>query len=108
MGLATRFDSLAKEFWAPYDKPTPNCEADDELYTLWWNVAEHELIPATTHGPLQCGCRYSREHYVGSVVLGRCNWCRKPSAILKQCARCRDVLYECSLLSCLPELVHGR
>ncbi|RDX49821.1 hypothetical protein OH76DRAFT_1403422 [Lentinus brumalis] len=88
-----RFDSFTKEFRAPFDNPAPGAEAEDILYTRWWNVAEKDLVPATTHGPLQCGCRSSREMWVGSVVLGKCNWCRKPSAILKQCARCRDVLY---------------
>ncbi len=90
-----RFDSFTKEFRAPFDNPAPGAEAEDILYTRWWNVAEKDLVPATTHGPLQCGCRSSREMWVGSVVLGKCNWCRKPSAILKQCARCRDVLCVC-------------
>ncbi|KAI0697322.1 hypothetical protein C8T65DRAFT_662412 [Cerioporus squamosus] len=88
-----RFDTYTKDFRAPYDNPTPGAEKEDILYTHWWNVAENELVPATTHGPLLCACRSSREMWAGSVVLGRCNWCRKPSAILKQCARCRDALY---------------
>ncbi|RPD56414.1 hypothetical protein L226DRAFT_573924 [Lentinus tigrinus ALCF2SS1-7] len=89
----SRFDMLTKDFRVPYDQPTQNGREEDALYAFWWNVAEDELVPAMTHGPLQCGCRYSREMYAEAVVLGRCGWCRKPSAILKQCARCREVLY---------------